>query len=69
MTVMLDGRLEEGSDDPDPKHFAIAICDDFTTDQKFELQGGKRSGKNKREGNFLHMKITKNNCFLSWHVL
>ena len=50
MTVMLDGRLEEGSDDPDPKHFAIAICDDFSLDQKFELQGGKRSGKNKREG-------------------
>ena len=50
MTILLDGRLEEGSDDPDPKFFALAICDDFTMDQKHELIGGKRSGKNVRQG-------------------
>ena len=49
MTVRLDGRLEEGSTDPDPKYFALAICDDFTIDQKYDLIGGKRSGKNKKE--------------------
>ena len=49
MTVRLDGRLAEGSIDPDPKYFALAICDDFTEDQKFDLMGGKRSGKNKKE--------------------
>ena len=45
MTVKLDGRLAQGSDDPDPKQFALAICDDYTKDQKWEMLGGKRSGK------------------------
>ena len=50
MTVKLDGRLAQGSSDPDPKQFAIAICDDYTTEQKWEMIGGKKSGKSMKDG-------------------
>ena len=49
ITVKLDGRLAEDSSDPDPKFFALAICDDLTKDQKWELVGGKRSGKSVKD--------------------
>jgi len=50
MSVQLDGRNEKGCEDKTPKQFAIAIRDDFSDEQKYELIGGRRSGKNDREG-------------------
>ena len=50
MSVALDGRNLKGCEDSALKHFAIAIKDDFNSQQKFELIGARRSGKNDREG-------------------
>ena len=50
MSVALDGRNLKGCEDSALRHFAIAIKDDFTSQQKFELIGARRSGKNDRDG-------------------
>ena len=61
MSVALDGRNEEGTDDPTLKFFPIAIKDDFTEAQKYKLIGGARSGKNESDGAqyFNHQKLLR----------
>ena len=50
MSVALDGRNEAGCDDSALKQFAIAIRDDFSPEQKYELMGARNSGMTERDG-------------------
>ena len=61
MTVKADGRLVAGSEDPDPKFFAIAIRDDFTDDQKLGAIRGKMDGVDDRNAQvkFNHGKLLR----------
>ena len=50
LSVALDGRNENGTDDPTLKFFPIAIRDDFNDSQKYRLIGARTSGMDDREG-------------------
>ena len=50
LSVALDGRNQPGCEDSALQQFAIAIKDDFSNQQKYELIGARNSGKNDREG-------------------